>query len=183
MEIKISTKKILQIVHIVSWVIFIGLCIDAGGFLSNTIYAIINPVIASRFWGKLDFYALYKNNETSFFTITSIMSIVSVLKALLFYLIIKIVLNKRLDITNPFNMEMQRFIIYVSYLTLGIGLFSHWGANHREWILSKGIQIPALELLQIDGASLWIFMSVTLFIIGQIFKRGVELQQENDLTI
>jgi hypothetical protein len=29
----------------------------------------------------------------------------------------------------------------------------------------------------------WLFMSVTLFVIAQIFKRGIEIQTENELTV
>ena len=36
MEIKISTKQILKILYVISWIIFVGVCIDAGGFISNT---------------------------------------------------------------------------------------------------------------------------------------------------
>ncbi|MEN9929550.1 MAG: hypothetical protein RLZZ231_1471, partial [Bacteroidota bacterium] len=56
MEIKITTSTMLKILYILSWIIFVGLCIEAGGFLTNTIYTLaVDSELASHFWGKLDF--------------------------------------------------------------------------------------------------------------------------------
>jgi len=38
-------------------------------------------------------------------------------------------------------------------------------------------------LLHIDGADVWLFMALVLFVFAQVFKKGIELQNENDLTI
>ncbi|RZL33826.1 MAG: DUF2975 domain-containing protein, partial [Pedobacter sp.] len=35
----------------------------------------------------------------------------------------------------------------------------------------------------LGGADVWIFMAIVLLLINQILKRGVELQNENNLTI
>jgi len=84
---------------------------------------------------------------------------------------------------QPFNAEMGRFILNISYVTLLIGLFSYWGVNYAEWLTKQGVKMPDVQSLRLGGADVWLFMSVTLFVIGQIFKRGIEIQTENDLTI
>ncbi len=43
--------------------------------------------------------------------------------------------------------------------------------------------VPELNKLEIGGADVWIFMGIILFVIAQFFKRGLEIQSENDLTI
>jgi hypothetical protein len=43
--------------------------------------------------------------------------------------------------------------------------------------------MPDIENMRLGGADVWLFMGVTLFVIAQIFKRGIEIQTENDLTI
>jgi hypothetical protein len=43
--------------------------------------------------------------------------------------------------------------------------------------------MPDAESLHFGGADVWLFMGVTLFVIAQIFKRGIEIQAENDLTV
>ena len=43
--------------------------------------------------------------------------------------------------------------------------------------------MPDTQLLHLGGADVWLFMAVILFIIAQIFKRGIEIQTENELTV
>ncbi|WP_427874676.1 hypothetical protein [Flavobacterium sp. MMS24-S5] len=40
-----------------------------------------------------------------------------------------------------------------------------------------------MESLNLEGHSIWIFMAIVMFVVGQIFKRGIEIQSEIDLTI
>lgn len=43
--------------------------------------------------------------------------------------------------------------------------------------------MPTLEQMNVGGADVWFFMTVILFVIGHIFKRGIEIQSENELTV
>ncbi len=184
MEIKITSKQILKILSILSWIIFVGLSIDAGGYITNTIYAMaINPTAASNYWNKIDFSSLYNYDTGYFLVITFLMIIVAVLTALMFYLIIKNLDSKKLDMVKPFKKEFGQFIQILSFLALGIGFFSNWGINYTKWLVEKGINMPGINQLNFDGADVWLFMGVILFVISQIFKRGVEIQEENDLIL
>ena len=111
------------------------------------------------------------------------MSIAAVMKAWIFYLIIKILHDKKLNIAQPFNKTVRRFILKVSFMTLLIGLFSAWGVKYSEWLIKQGVKIPDIQYLRLGGADVWLFMSVILFVIAQIFKRGIEIQTENELTV
>lgn len=184
MEIKITTTMMLKILYILSWVIFVGLCIDAGGFLSNTIYTLaVNSDLASHFWNKLDFSDLYNYDSGQFFAVTTYINIVAILKCILFYSIIKVLHDKHLNMKQPFNRAIGRFISMMAYITLAIGLFSSWGKNYVHWLETKNIKIPDVEFLKIDGDGVWFFMGIVLLVIAQIFKKGIELQEENELTI
>ena len=66
---------------------------------------------------------------------------------------------------------------------LGIGLFSYYGISYMSWLKKQGLSWIALETLHLAGADIWFFMVVILFVIAQIIKRGIEIQNENDLTI
>ena len=55
--------------------------------------------------------------------------------------------------------------------------------KYTAWLRLNGIYVPSVEELHIGGADVWLFMSVVLFVIAQIFKRGIEIQTENDLTV
>lgn len=183
MEIKITTNQILKVLEILSWIIFIGLCIEAGGIIFNTIYALNKPIVAKYFWNGTDLSQLYSHDKGYFITQTVLMSIVAVMKALIFYLIIKLFYQKNFNIAKPFNPEVTKVVFNIAYLCLGAGFFSFWGAGYAAWIKDKGIQMPDIQYLRIGGADVWLFMAVVLIVIGQIFKKGTELQTESDLTV
>lgn len=184
MKIKISNKRIRQILTIISWIIFIGLGIEAGTFISSALSnLLLEPSKAAIMWYPADLTSLYNFNQSYFITLSSLIIIVSILKALLFYLIVKILHHKKLNITQPFNTETGRFIFNIAYITLTIGLFSHWGAEYTTWLISEGMKMPSLEQLSLSGSDVWLFMSVTLFVIAHIFKKGIEIQTENELTV
>lgn len=181
-----STKNdyFLKALHVISWIIFIGVCIEAGGFIFNAILTfILDPVGAWKFWKEVDLSELYHYNQTYFVTVTSLMIIVAVLRAVMFYIILKIFNDKKISLSQPFNETVKRFIINIAWLALGIGLFSFWGAKYTEGIVTQGVNMPDLQHLRLGGADVWLFMGVTLLVIARIFKKGIEIQNENDLTI
>lgn len=184
MEIKITSKTMLKVLEILSWVIFVGLCIEAGGIIFNAFYALaINPIGAKNYWMGADLSSLYQFDPIFFFVETFFMSIAAVMKALLFYLIVKLLHENKLSLSQPFNEHVKRFIQIMAYLALGIGSFSHFGSNYAEWFTKQGVVMPTIESLKLGGADVWIFMGITLLVIAQIFKRGIEIQSENELTI
>ncbi|REG90608.1 DUF2975 domain-containing protein [Algoriphagus antarcticus] len=185
MEIKITTNHILKVLEILSWIIFIGLCIEAGGTVANTIITLfINPLGVGNFWEGADYLSsLFESDQGYFFIITLTMIIVAVLKAIMFYLIVKLFVDKKLNISQPFSMELRQFILNLAYLALGIGLFSHSGFEYSLWLTIQGHAKADLQSLHIAGADVWLFMAVILFVIVQIVKRGIEIQNENDLTV
>ena len=181
---KISTQQTLKVLYVLAWIIFIGVCIEAGGFIFSTFYTLqINSINAHHSWPGLDLSSLYDYGRGYFLAEMSQISLVSLMRAVLFYLIIDILQNKKLDITRPFGKSMGRFLFRMSYLSLLIGLFSWLGAQYTERLVSKGVKLPDLQYLRLGGADVWLFMGVTLFVIALIFKRGIEIQTENELTV
>jgi hypothetical protein len=178
MEIKFTTNQILKVLQILSWIVFIGLCIEAGGIIVNTfITLVINPLGVKNFWEGADYLSsLYKYDPGYFFVITLTMIIVAVLKSIMFYLIVKLFVGSKVSISRPFSMELRRFILNGSYLALGIGLFSHVGFKYSVWLTKQGVKAPDLQSLHIGGADVWFFMAIILFVIVQIVKRGIEIQ-------
>ena len=181
---KISTKQVFGLLYIVSWIIFAGVCVEAGGFIFNAIFTLVlNPESAKHLWKEVDLTSLYQYDKGYYFVEMFVISLVAVMRACLFYLIIKILHDKKLSLSQPFNREMCRFIFRVSYLAFLIGSFSWGGVEYAEWFVSKGVKMPGIQYLRLAGADVWLFMSITLGVIAQIFKRGVEIQTESELTV
>jgi hypothetical protein len=180
---KISTKQMLRILLVLSWIIFVGVCIEAGGFIVNAFFALVNPIDVKYLWHEVDLSSLYHYDPGYFFAELLMMSIAAVLRAVLFYLIVKILHDKKLDMAQPFSQEVGRFILKISYVSFLIGLFSWWGVKYTEWLIKQGVKMPDIQYLRLGGADVWLFMGVTLFVIAQIFKRGIEIQTENELTV
>lgn len=179
-----KTDYFLKALNVVSWIIFIGLCIEAGGFIFNAIFTLfINPVGARKFWMEINLSELHNYNQVHYVTLISLMIIAAVLKALMFFFIVKIFHENKLDLSKPFNETVRRFILKISYLALGIGLFSFWGTEFTKGLLNQGVTMPDIQYLRLGGAEVWLFMGVALLVIAQIFKKGIEIQTENELTV
>lgn len=184
MEIKITTRQILNVLQVFSWILFLGLCVQAGGVIFSTLYAaFFNPAAAAWFWEKVDLSELYAYDLGHFLALASIIAIASVLKAILFYIIVRLFVRKDVSIARPFTTLLVRFVLTASYLSLGIGFFCKYGFNYTTRLKGEGIAMPDLSALHIDGADVWLLMAVILFVIAQVVKRGVEIQEENELTV
>ncbi len=185
MEIKITTKLVLKILEILSWILFAGLSVEAGAIIVNTFITLaINPQGVENFWEGKDYLpALLRHDSGHFFAVTFIMIIVAVLKAIMFYVILKFLAEKKLNMSQPFSRELRRFIATLAWLALGIGLFSSYGYDYTKWLSKQGLALPNLQSLHIAGSDVWLFMAVILFVIAQVVKRGIEIQEENSLTI
>lgn len=172
--------------NILAWIIFVGLCIESGGLIVNAYISLfINHAASSKFWGGIDLYELYKFNQSHFVTIVVLMIIVSILKSILFYLIVNIFHKKKLNLSAPFNETLGTYIFNLSYLAFGIGLFSYWGFKFSNNLNLNAVTplIRNMQKLQFQGADVWLFMGVILLIFAMIFKKGIEIQSENDLTV
>ena len=183
MEIKIKSKYVQAILLIITGIIFVGVCIEAGGFIFNTVYALNKPSVAAHYWLNLDLSAVYNYDKGQFVVVTTYMIIPAVLRCIIFYLIIKLLMDKKLSLSQPFSKYMTKFISLMAWLALGTGLFSSWGANYVNWLESKKIAMPGIHEMRLGGADVWLFMGVVLLVIAQLFKRGLEIQSENELTV
>lgn len=184
MEIRITTSQILKVLLIIAGIIFVGISIDTFGYIFSAVYTMtINSVNARTTWPGVDLSALFAYDKGHFLVVITFMTIVSMLKATQFYLIVKLLYDKKLNLAQPFNQHTRRFILYLSLLAITAGLFAGSGVDYVQWLAAKGIAMPDVQSLRLGGADVWIYMGIMLFVIAQIFKRGIEIQTENDLTI
>ena len=112
-----STRNnfIFQALHVISWVIFIGLCIEAGGLLVNFFFSIYNPDFVSRLYNDLDLREMFVRSKWAFYGMYTFIILVSFLKAFLFYIVVRLML--RMNLANPFSSYVSQQITSISYCT------------------------------------------------------------------
>jgi len=172
-----KTKQILELMKVGSWIIFIGFCIKAGAILFSTVISLyVNPESAENLYLGLDLSKLFSYSQQYYLYIISFIVAIAVLQAYLFWLLI-CTLSKIL-VEHPFTEEVAKMISQIAYYALVTGIIAYVADKYESWLSKKG-----LPTYQDWGATELLFMAGILFIIAFIFKRGVELQQENDLTV
>lgn len=166
--------------HIVAWIIFVGLCIEAGGLLVNFFFSLYKPEFVQNLYQKLDLGEMYADSKLTFFGIYSFILTISILKAFLFYIVIR--LMHKMDLSKPFNTYVSRQILQISYYTLSIGLLSYIARQFAKNLTHHGFVTDNLNQFWTDSQA-FILMGAVIYIIATIFKKGVDIQNENDLTV
>lgn len=168
------------VLHIVAWLIFAGLCIEAGGLIVNFAFSVFNPAFVGKLYQKLDLSAMYQQSQGAFFGIYGFLLTIAVLKAVLFYTVIALLL--KLDLSKPFNDFVARKIAHISYYTFSIGMLSYIARQTVEKLFQNGYEIDKLNQFWVDSQA-YIVMAAIIYIIATIFKKGIEIQTENELTV
>ena len=166
--------------HIIAWVIFVGLCIEAGGLIVNFVFSIYNPEFVQNLYQKLDLSEMYNRSKWAFYGMYSFILVVSLLKAYLFYIVV--MLMHKIDLSKPFNVSVSEQIIKISYCTFFIGILSYIARQTAKNLQHRGYAIDNLNQFWADSQAL-ILMAAIIYVIATIFKKGVEIQNENDLTV
>jgi hypothetical protein len=178
---KSQSKPILKVLYVLAWIIFIGLCIRTGAILYSAFVSLaINPEGAKNLYAGLNFSSLYNYDKVYYILIVTLISLVSALKAYVFYLVIKIF--QKINIVEPFSETIAKYISSIGYIALFIGILSIMGTNYCDWLSRKGVVFPDITHFIGAGIEHILFAGVIVFI-SQIFKRGIELQSENELTV
>ncbi len=175
-----NNNLVFKILNIVVWIIFIGLCIEAGGLIVNFVFSFYKPELVQNLYQKLDLSEMYAHSQFAFFGMYSFILIISVLKAYLFYIVIKLLL--KLDLTRPFSNFVSQQISRISYFTLSIGVLSVVARQSAKNLMHHGYETDQLNQFWVDGEA-FILMAAVVYIIATIFKKGMELQNESDLTV
>lgn len=175
-----TNNFVFKSLHILAWVIFVGLCIEAGGLIVNFIYNLFKPEFVQNLYQKLDLTEMYKESQWAFFGISGFILSISILKAFLFYIVIR--LMHKMDLTKPFNTFVSKQILQISYYTLSIGLLSFIARQLAKNLTHYGFATDSLNQFWVDSQA-FILMGAIIYIIATIFKKGVDIQSENDLTV
>ena len=171
---------VFKALHVVAWIIFVGLCIEAGGLLVNFLVSIFKPEFIGNLYQKLDLTELYHENKSVFYGLYGFVLFIAVLKAILFYIVIELLL--KLDMSKPFSGFVAKKISQISYYTFFIGILSYIARQTAQSMSHHGYEIDKLDRFWVDSQA-FILMAAVVYIIATIFKKGIEIQSENDLTV
>jgi hypothetical protein len=176
-----ETKLILKIMNVIIWIIFVGLCIKTGAIIYSFLLSlIINPIAAKNIYMGLNLLELFNFSLLHYVFTVGLIIVIWGLKALLFYFIIKI--SQKINFLKPFRSEVTFMIHRIFYLALGIGIISVLTNYYLTWILNNGISLNNIYEY-VYGGQEFLFLAAVIFVIAQLFKRGIELQTENELTV
>ncbi len=175
-----TNNFIFWTLYAVAWLIFVGLAIEAGGLIVNFFFSLYKPEYVQNLYQKLDLAEMYKDSRLSFFGIYSFILTISILKAWLFYIVIR--LMHKMNLSKPFDSFVAKQISLISYFTLTIGLFSYIARQLTKNLMHHGFVTDSLNQFWADSQA-FILMGAVIYIIATIFKKGVDIQNENDLTV
>lgn len=176
-HILMKTDQILKSMKVVSWIIFIGISIKAGAIVISFLISLFADQVAARdlYWG-LDLSNIHSYSPAFYVAFVSLIVLLLALQAYIFFLVIK--LFSRFDEQHPFSGSVSDLISKIGHVSFLAGIVAMIGAGFSKWLKNEGV------LFTYDwSAEEFLFMAGVIFIISLFYKRGVEIQSENDLTI
>ena len=181
MKAKHNTKNyIFKGLQIISWIIFIGLCIEAGGLVVNFVFSLARPEFIPRLYQNLDLSDLYESSKLVFLGMYGFVLTLAVLKAIMFYIVILLI--TKIDLAKPFDHLVSDRIFKISHYTLAIGVVGLIAQQIATGLQQQGFSLDILKPFWGDSEA-YILMAAVIYSIGSIFLKGVEYQDELEETV
>ena len=175
-----NNDVILKVLHVLSWIIFIGLCIEAGALIFNFIFTLFKPIASHNIYKGLNLSEMYEKQFPHFIGVMSFVVVLALLKAYLFYLVVNIF--QKLNLVKPFNIEIAKLIEKISFEAVTIAIITVIAQQYTMRLVDNGYEVSDVDNYWNDTTA-FMMMAAILFVISQVFKKGIELQEENDLTV
>jgi hypothetical protein len=176
MEAKTRTAQILIVMKIVAWIAFIGFSIEAGSIFISYLVSLGNPEGARNIYNGINLLSLQQYDFSYYSAMVSYLFAIAAMKSTIWCMVIGVL--SKINLSNPFTMEVALKLQGISYILLGTAIVSVLHNSSGKW-LSKHTG----DFYGTATTEEYLFMAGLVFIISQIYKRGVELQSENELTV
>ena len=175
---KTKTEKILMVMTFLAYLALIGFSIECGSQLVSLIISFKDPELAMNFYSVNESWDTLRQYNKSFYVFAmSIVIVMAAIKVSVWYLIIQLL--SKLNLRNPFSIEVARKLQTISYQLLSVWVLGVIGKLFIEWASKK----TGETLEAIGVADEYFFIAGIVYIISQIFMRGIEIQEENQLTV
>ena len=177
-KMKTRTEQILTFLKIVAWLAFVGYAIKAGAQTVGLVVGVINPAFSEKLYEvNQQFLKLRQYNIQYFVNAMSMLVFLSAFKTHVWYLVIQLLSKLRLQ--TPFSRDIAKRLEKIAFELLGIWLVNIMGMAYLKWLeKTTGEQLGDLGV----GDEFLLFAAI-VYIVAQIFKRGIELKEENELTV
>lgn len=164
-----------------AWILFIGLCINAGAIIFSYIMSFfLDATKGKNYLGELDLSALKLYSNVHHAVVLLLLIIVAVLKVYIVYYVLQIFRKLKLD--NPFNKTIASYISGISLTAFYIAASMILLKIYAHWLTQNGLTMTTLE--EFTGSTReYIFFGAIIYTISLVFKRGIEMQTESELTI
>lgn len=172
-----KTAQILMVLKALAWIAFIGYLIEAGSIMISFTVSYLNPVAAKDLYKGLDFYNLRQMDFWHYTQSISLLLALSLMKAWVWWLVIKTLSS--INLANPFKMEVAHILEKIGYILFSIWITALLASAHTGWLMKR----TGESFGSTDTMDEFLFMAGLVYIISQVFKRGVEIQSENELTV
>lgn len=175
-----KTDLVIKFLHVISWIIFIALCYQTGALMFNYAFMQFRVFPPENQYLLLDLSELFTQSEIYFGLLFGLAIGVNGLKAYTFYLITLIF--QYLNLHKPFSQEISSLISKISYYILAVGILGAIAQGVSDELAKQGYPVENTWEYWNDYSA-FLMMSAVIFVIAQIFKKGLEIQAENELTV
>ena len=175
---KTRTEKILLGLRFITWIAMLGYSIECGCQIISVIVSFYNPVTAKQIPGiNQDLFNILQHDRWYYMYAMVFVIGLSALKVHVWYYVIDLL--AKFNLSNPFSIEVMKKLERISY-----DLFSIWGISvlaklYIRWVSDKTGE--RLDIINVGGE--FLFIAGIVYIVSQIFRRGIEIQEENQLTV
>ncbi|MFI5152685.1 MAG: DUF2975 domain-containing protein [Chitinophagales bacterium] len=173
---KTKTDFLLAVMNVLAWIAFLGLCIKAGSILISYGVSISNPVASKDLYMGLNLSAVRDYDFGHYTGSVLLMAFILIMEAYTAFLVTRAL--SKIKMANPFTSEVSKKLVKISYIILFTWVAALLYNGHSSW-LSKRIPGFQENLFSTD----FIFLAGVVFVFAQIFRKGVEIQSENELTV
>ncbi len=173
---KTKTQTILQVMNVLTWIVFIGILIEGGATLFSFIISFFNSDAAFDLYKGLDLFPLRETDFRHYTAVVSFMVVLYGLKAYTAYLVIMIM--SKINLKSPFSKTIADLIEKISFVLFEIFIISVIFNGYIKWLSESYI----IEYENVNSSE-FLFLAGIIYIIAQVFKKGLEIQSENELTI
>jgi len=173
---KSKTEKLFGIMNVLTWIVYIGLCIRTGSIIISYFVSIGNAEAAKDLYKGMDLYA-YRNYSFLHYTFLVVYKVaLYAVQAYAAFLIIDLLKGLK-SINRPFTDNVVQLMQKISYCIVCLWLVT-MAFNIHTSILEKE---TGISVSPISGE--FVFLAGIVYVFAQVFKRGAEIQSENELTI